>query len=114
MEQATLNAADLLTIAGASLAAIIITQFLKVLLNLPALWIRVISMLTGLIVVVGTTVLVNEETNALQLFLALIVGMQAGMAAFATFDLSKSGFNYTTQSRESLTPAPEPAPRPGE
>ena len=95
MDPATLNPADLLTIAGASVAAIVVTQFAKMMFNLSRLWVRTIALVTGLAVVVVAYVSLNDVT-VIGVFLAVIVGMQAGMAANATFDTARKGLGYQT------------------
>jgi hypothetical protein len=97
MDAATLNPADLLTIAGASVAAIVVTQFAKMMFTLSRLWVRIIALSTGLVVVVVAYVSLNTVT-VLGVFLAVIVGMQAGMAANATFDTARKGLDYQTSS----------------
>ena len=97
MDAATLNPADLLTIAGASVAAIVVTQFAKMMFSLSRLWVRIIALSTGLVVVVAAYVSLNDVT-VIGVFLAVIVGMQAGMAANATFDTARKGLDYQTSS----------------
>ena len=97
MDAATLNPADLLTIAGASVAAIVVTQFTKMMFSLSRLWVRVIALSTGLLVVVVAYVSLNSDVTVIGVFLAVVVGMQAGMAANATFDTArKGGLDYRT------------------
>ncbi len=91
--EVTLNPADLLTIAGASVAAIVVTQFAKMLFTLTRKVVRGVALVTGLIVVVGAYALLPDPT-ILGVFLAVIVGMQAGIAANAVFDTAVSGINY--------------------
>ncbi len=91
--EVTLNPADLLTIAGASVAAIVVTQFAKMLFTLTRKVVRGVALVTGLVVVVGAYVLLPDPT-ILGIFLAVIVGMQAGMAANAVFDTAVSGIAY--------------------
>ena len=93
--EATLNPADLLTIAGASVAAIVVTQFAKMMFTLTRRVVRIVALTTGLIVVVGAYTTLNPVT-VIGVFLAVIVGMQAGMAANATFDTVRSGIDYQT------------------
>ena len=89
----TLNPADLLTIAGASVAAIVVTQFAKILFTLTRRKVRIVALVTGLTVVVGAYVTLNPA-SVIGVFLAVIVGMQAGMAANATFDTVRGGIDY--------------------
>ncbi len=96
MDPATLNPADLLTIAGATVAAMVVTQFAKMMFNLSRLWVRTIALLTGLAVVVVAYVSLNSDLTVLGVLLAVIVGMQAGMAANATFDTARKGLDYKT------------------
>ena len=98
MDAATLNPADLLTIAGASVAAIVVTQFAKMMFSLPRLWVRTIALVTGLAVVVVAYMSLNSDVTVIGVFLAVIVGMQAGMAANATFDTARKGLDYQTSS----------------
>ena len=98
MDAATLNPADLLTIAGASVAAIVVTQFAKMMFNLPRLWVRTIALVTGLAVVVVAYMSLNDDVSVIGVFLAVVVGMQAGMAANATFDTARKGLDYQTSS----------------
>ena len=100
--EATLNPADLLTIAGASVAAIVVTQFAKILFTLTRRTVRIVALVTGLIVVVGAYVTLNPVT-IIGVFLAVIVGMQAGMAANATFDTLSAGIDYQTVTPRSPT-----------
>ncbi len=100
--EATLNPADLLTIAGASIAAIVVTQFAKMLFTLTRRVVRIVALVTGLIVVVGAYAMLNPVT-VLGVFLAVIVGMQAGMAANATFDTVNSGIDYQAVTPRSPT-----------
>lgn len=93
MEPASLAPADLMTIAGASVAAITVTQFAKILFSLSRRLIRVVSLLTGLAVVL-VAYLTLEEPSVLGVVLAALVGMQAGMAANATFDTMRDGLDY--------------------
>ncbi len=96
MDPATLDPADLLTIAGASVAAIVVTQFAKMMFTLARRVVRVVALLTGLAVVVVAYVSLNDAVTVLGVFLAVIVGMQAGMAANATFDTVRGGIGYRT------------------
>lgn len=93
MDSSTLAPADLLTIAGASVAAITVTQFAKMLFTLSRKAIRIVSLVTGLVVVVGAH-LALQPVTPLGLFLSGLVGMQAGMAANATFDTARKGIDY--------------------
>ncbi len=97
MDAATLNPADLLTIAGASVAAIVVTQFAKMMFSLSRQAVRIVALLTGLTVVTVAYVSLNTVT-VIGVFLAVIVGMQAGMAANATFDTARKGLDYQTSS----------------
>lgn len=98
----SLTTGDLLTVSGASAAAIVVASFLKQLFGLADQWVRSLSMLTGLIVVVGATVLSTEGTGILSLFLAMIVGMNAGMGAAAFFDAGRSGLGYQTLAKPKI------------
>jgi hypothetical protein len=104
MEELTLGVSELMTVAGAAAAALIVAQFAKKLFRLSPGSTRTISMLTGLIIVVVATVQSNGVTSILSIILAVVVGMQAGLAASATFDTVDSGLNH------SVDPAvPQPA-----
>lgn len=94
MNELTLTAADLATVAGGSVAAGIVTQFAKMLFGLSPAATRTSALVSGLVFVVGATVLSLNETSALTIALAALVGMQAGMAASATFDAARAGINY--------------------
>ena len=97
MDPATLNPADLLTIAGASVAAIVVTQFAKMMFTLSRRVMRIVALTTGLIVVVGAYTTLSQA-SVIGVFLAVVVGMQAGMAANATFDTTRKGLDYQTTS----------------
>lgn len=94
MEELNLTATDLATFAGASVAAGTITQFAKMLFNLGSGAIRVVALVSGLVLVVGATVLTTDVTNPLTLGLAALVGMQAGMSASNAFDLARAGISH--------------------
>lgn len=89
-----LTGADLLTVAGASAAALILAQFAKALFNLGATAIRTVTLATGLIIVVGATFTSGAELSFQNALLAVIVGAQAGLAANAGFDAFRSGIGY--------------------
>ena len=91
--EVSLASADLLTIAGASVAAFVVTQFAKMLFSLTRRAVRSVALVVGLAVVVGAH-LVLQPASPLGVFLAVIVGMQAGMAANAMFDTATSGIGY--------------------
>ncbi len=91
MEPVTLSTADLLTVAGAGAAALILTQFAKRLFNLGRGWARVIALLTGLAVVLVAHFTSANDFDLLEALLAVIVGAQAGLSASATFDTVDSG-----------------------
>ena len=96
-----IDPATLVTVAGASAAAIIITQFAKQLLDLSRQAIRRVSLLTGLLVVEGATLvdhwpdIVDNTTEVITtVFIAAIVGAQAGLATNAAFDKVDAGSDY--------------------
>lgn len=97
-----LAAADLLTVVGASAAAGLIAQFAKKLLNLGAAATRTVAMMSGLAVVVTATLQALSSFDLLTMILAVLVGMQAGLAASATFDVAREGMDYIAEPR----PAP--------
>lgn len=96
MNETTLQVGDLLTVAGAGAAALIVAQFAKILFTLQARWVRTIAMLTGLIIVVVVTVATQPVTSIPETLLAVIVGMQAGLSASALVDATREGLNYRT------------------
>jgi hypothetical protein len=93
MEQA-ITSGDLLTVAGASFAAGIVAQFVKLLFDAPVYVIRGVALLSGLLFVVSATVISLDETSVLTMLLAAVVGMQAGLAAWAAIDTAQKGFTY--------------------
>lgn len=99
--EVTLTAGDLMTVVGASAAAGIIVQFLKMLFSLSARWVRILSLLVGVGVVVGAGLSSPppEGINFIWLLLLVLVGMSAGMATYATFDTARSGFDYAVERR---------------
>lgn len=99
MDEVTLTASELATVAGASAAAIVVTQFAKALLNTSAAVTRSISLVTGVVIVVIGTVL-TDGTGFIDWLLALIVGMQAGLAASAGYDTVRSGVTYAVTKSE--------------
>lgn len=94
--ETTITSGDLLTVAGAGAAALIVAQFAKMLFSLPPVGVRTVALVTGLAVVVTVTVLSWDQLNIVELILAVIVGMQAGMSAWSMADASRSGLNYAT------------------
>ena len=96
MDEVALTAGDLLTMAGGSTVALIFAQFFKKLLNLQPAAVRSVAMLVGLLTVVTATVLSLDETSVLEILLATVVGMQAGLAASALVDSVKDGLSYET------------------
>lgn len=91
-----LQSGDLLTIAGATPVALIITHYAKRLFNLTAAATRSTAMLVGLVVVVGATVLTTRTTDPLTLFLSMVVGMQTGLAASQVNDNISEGISHET------------------
>lgn len=96
LTEPALGTGDLATVAGATAAAMIVAQFAKRLLNLTAPATRAVAMLAGLVVLVVATVLTQDETSVLAVLLAVIVGMQAGLAASALFDNATEGLGHET------------------
>lgn len=97
MDPANLTASDLLTVAGATAAALIITQFAKALFNTSVAVTRTIALVTGVVVVVFVTVFTGEDTSPVEWLLAVLVGMQAGLAASAAYDTVRSGVTYSVE-----------------
>lgn len=81
-----------ITVVGAAPAAVILTTAARA-LGLASKWARQFAVAAGIVVVVAATWIVMGFTAA-GLFLSLLVGAEAGLAAWATFDLQKSGVNY--------------------
>ncbi len=94
---------SLATVAGASAVAIVLTNFAKQLFDLGRTQIRRVALLSGLVLVLGTTA-ISEWSNLSggeelpsaisKLVLAAVVGAQAGLAANAGFDAAKTGTDY--------------------
>ncbi|KKL78037.1 hypothetical protein LCGC14_2028840 [marine sediment metagenome] len=83
--EATLNPADLLTIAGASIAAIVVTQFAKMLFTLTRRVVRIVALVTGLILVaaaIGPMLIVGAKlVKAFQAIKTAFIAVQLVMAA---------------------------------
>lgn len=85
----------LATVAGASVVAGLFVQFVKLFYsNMSAQFTRALAAIFGLIAVVGTAVLAGPVTVQ-GVVLAVIVGIQAGLAAAKTFELADNGLNHT-------------------
>lgn len=89
-----LGVGDLLTVAGAGAAAFVVAQFAKMLFTLGPAAVRSVSLVTGLLVVVLVTVFSGAELTVPGVLLSVLVGMQAGMSAYAMFDTARAGLDY--------------------
>lgn len=96
-----LDVITLATVAGASAAAIVVTNFAKQLFALGRAGTRRTALITGFLIVEGATIAQNwdrldTDTAAVAgaLALAAVVGAQAGLAANAGFDTVKTGADY--------------------
>ena len=83
---------DFATIAGASPVAVILTQFAKA-VGLPAKATRGFALMIGLILVVAATVVAAPVTMG-SMVVAVVVGAQAGLAAWSTYDLATGGTRF--------------------
>ena len=83
---------DLATIAGASPVAVILTQFAKA-AGLPAKAVRGFALTTGLALVVVATLLAAPVTVG-SVIVAIVIGAQAGLSAWSTFDLAAAGISF--------------------
>lgn len=106
MEPVSLNTSDLVTVVGASAAAMILTQFVKLMFDLGTRAVRVVAMASGLAVLVVATLLSSPNLTALEMILAVIVGMQAGLAASAVVDSAREGLGYEVKRTEPVEPPP--------
>lgn len=100
MDPIDLQPADLLTVVGATAAAVIITQFAKALFNTSIVVTRTIALVTGVAVVMFATVFTGDVTDPISWLLALLVGMQAGLAASALYDTVRTGVDYQVAKHE--------------
>ena len=94
MDPINLTATDLATVAGASAAVLVIAQFAKMLFGLEEKGTRTVALVAGVTLVVLAHVALTPALSVLGVVLALIVGMQAGLAAVALFDSGRHGFAY--------------------
>lgn len=92
----SLSAGDLITVSGATAFALIFTQFVKALFNSSPAITRAVALLSGVAVVVSVTLATGSDLDFVVVLLAAYTGMNAGLAASATFDaVSNQGLNYT-------------------
>ena len=89
----------LATVAGASLAAAITVQFVRVFwTSITAKAARMLSATVGLATVVTVTV-ASGPVDPQTVGLAVIVGLQAGLAASKLYEIGTEGLNHTTRPR---------------
>ena len=94
MDPVTLTTSDLLTVAGAGAAALVLATFAKKLFSLGRGWTRIVALVAGLVVVLAAYISQAAGFNAVEILLATVVGAQAGLAASAGFDSVDAGFGY--------------------
>lgn len=87
------------TVIGASIAAGIIVQFVRIFWrNLDAQGARMLAATSGLATVLAVTV-ATGVTDPTALGLAAIVGLQAGLAASKVYEIGVDGINHDTNRR---------------
>jgi hypothetical protein len=82
----------LATVAGAVPAAVLLTSFASK-LGLPSAYARTFALVIGLVVVLAASILLGL-TGVVQIFLAVLVGVEAGLAAWAAYDSATVGPTY--------------------
>lgn len=97
--------AELLTIPGATLAAVALTKAATS-LGLPTRWARRFAVAAGMVLLVGATA-ITAGLSVGALFAAIPTGCAAGLAAVAAYDAGRSGFDYAViPSADYLRPGP--------
>lgn len=91
MENVTLE--SLATVAGATVAAGIIVQFVGVVVELTARAKRLLSLAAGAVGVVGGTFILAPEVDAAVVVLAVFNGMIAGLAASQAYQTASKGLD---------------------
>lgn len=79
------------TAAAAVPAAVLLTQTAKA-LGLPGKWTRTFAVLAGLLIVVAATVASGAEAAAVAV--SVLVGCEAGLAAWSAYDLAAGGSRF--------------------
>lgn len=99
MENVTLE--SLATVAGATIAAGLIVQFVGVVVEMSARAKRLLSLSAGAIGVVGGTFILAPVVDAAVVVLAVFNGMIAGLAASQAYQTATKGIDASVE--------PEPA-----
>ena len=86
---------SLLTVGGLSVAIIAVVQALKMLDILPDKWPRKMAILLGM-VGLPALVVVDGDSSAQALVVAVIVGAQVGVSASGQFDTATKGIDFKT------------------
>ncbi len=99
--EAELTAATLGTVIGASFVAFIVVQSLRQIMSLSRAGARKVAMATGVILVTGMSILGLSPGDTLTtqistILLALVVGMQSGLATVKTVEIASDGLNHAT------------------
>jgi hypothetical protein len=104
--EAELTATSLGTVVGASFVAFIVVQSLRQVMTLSRAGARKVAMATGVLLVTGMSILGlapgdTATTKVTTILLALVVGMQSGLATVKTVEIASDGINHAT------TPPPD-------
>jgi hypothetical protein len=91
MEPITIE--SLASVAGATVVAGIVVQFVGIFAALSAAGKRMLSAVTGVVSLVGATVLLAPAVDAGLVILALINGMIAGFAASKLYEVATAGID---------------------
>lgn len=86
----------LATVAGASVVAGMFVQFTKLFYPLTARQARGLAAILGLVTVVGVALLSGPVTTQ-TVVLAVVVGIQAGLAASKSYEMIDKGFGHTVE-----------------
>ena len=90
---------SLATVTGASAGAFIIVAFVRIFVkSLSAAAARMLSAVSGLVLVEGAIVLMGPITPE-TLIVGAFTGMMAGMAASKGYEIKADGLNHATTSR---------------
>jgi hypothetical protein len=85
----------MLTVVGASAAAIAVVQAIKIVVpTMSSYSARVLALVCGLVVVEAATFFVNGSFSLPAHVLGIVVGLQAGLAASKSFEIVKHGVNH--------------------
>lgn len=76
---------ELLTVPGTAAAGILVTQFAKAAVGLPAAWAKRFAVLVTTALFIGA-IAVQGGLDAAAWFAAILTGMTAGMAALSLYD----------------------------